>query len=122
MVATGRTYIFRRRLFLSKEQHARALKCGVPRRIVLAVSPIGRGGATLTEPLQVDTTPLRCRRCGSNRISVPARSTDESVVTCTDCGDEIGLWGEVRVGILDVAKRKPTTKTAAIARAMAQKA
>jgi DNA-directed RNA polymerase subunit RPC12/RpoP len=98
-----------------------ALKCGLPRRIV------GRDfhrkrGATVSEPIQSDAlTPLRCRHCGSNRISVPARTTDESVVTCTDCGDEIGLWGEVRVGILDVAKKKPTAKTAAIARAMAQR-
>ena len=98
------------------------LKCGVPRRIVLAVFPIGCGDATVTEPLQVDNTPLRCRHCGGNRISVPARTTDESVVTCTDCGDEIGLWGEVRVGILAVAKKKTAAKTAAIARAMAQKA
>lgn len=76
----------------------------------------------MTEPLQVDNTPLRCHHCGSNRISVPARSRDESMVTCSDCGDEIGLWGEVRVGILDVARRKPSSKTAAVMRALAQKA
>jgi len=83
---------------------------------------IGNGGAAVTEPIQVDNTPLRCRHCGGNRISVPARSTDETMVTCTDCGDEIGLWGEVRVGILDVARKKPAAKTAAMVRAMAQKA
>jgi hypothetical protein len=44
------------------------------------------------------------------------------MVTCTDCGDDIGLWGEVRVGILDVSRRKPAAKTAAMLRAMAQKA
>ena len=76
----------------------------------------------MTEPLQVDNTPLRCRHCGSNRISVPARSTDESLVTCTDCGDEIGLWGDVRVGILDVAKKKSAARPAAAARALAHKA
>jgi hypothetical protein len=76
----------------------------------------------MTEPIQVDNNLLQSRHCGSNRISVPTGSTDESIVTCTDCGDEIGLWGEVRVDFLDVAKRKPTAKTAAIARAMAQKA
>jgi hypothetical protein len=89
---------------------------------VLAVFPIGNGGATVTEPLQIDNTPLRCRHCGGNRISVPPGSTDESVVTCMDCGDEIGLWGEVRVGILDVAREKPATKRAAVARALAHKA
>jgi hypothetical protein len=76
----------------------------------------------VTEPFQADITPLRCSHCGSNRISVPARSTDESMVTCTDCGDEIGLWGEVRVGILDVAKKKPAARPAAMARAMTHKA
>jgi len=39
----------------------------------------------VTEPIQSDIlTPLRCRKCGSNRITVPAHSTDESRVTCTD--------------------------------------
>ena len=43
----------------------------------------------MTDSIQADNTPLRCRHCGGNRISVPARSTDETMVTCTDCGDEI---------------------------------
>ena len=77
----------------------------------------------MTEPFQSDlNTHLRCRHCGSNRISVPARSTDDSIVTCTDCGDEIGLWGEVRVGILDVAKKKPAERPSVKARALAHKA
>ena len=77
---------------------------------------IGNGGATVTK--SDVNTPLRCRHCGSNRISVPARSTDESMVTCTDCGDEIGLWNEVRVGILDVAKKKTAVRRAELARAV----
>jgi hypothetical protein len=76
----------------------------------------------VTDPIQAHNTPLRCRHCGSNRITVPAPTTDETMVTCTDCGDEIGLWGEVRVGILDVARTKTTAKTAAAVRALAQKA
>jgi hypothetical protein len=76
----------------------------------------------VTEPIQSDNTPLRCRHCGSNRLSVPDRATDESIVTCTDCGDEIGLWGEVRVGILDVAKKKPAARPAAMGRALGHKA
>ena len=76
----------------------------------------------MTDSIQADNTPLRCRHCGSNRISVPAHSTDDSIVTCTDCGDQIGLWGEVRVGILDVAKKQSAEKTGAMARAMSQKA
>jgi hypothetical protein len=49
--------------------------------------------AAVTEPYQSDNTPLRCRHCGSNRISVPDRSKDDSIVTCTDCGDEIRALG-----------------------------
>jgi len=78
---------------------------------------------TETESIQSDiSTPLRCRKCGSNRITVPAHSTDESMVTCTDCGDEIGRWGDVRVGILDVAKKKPAAKRGRVGRALAHKA
>jgi len=76
----------------------------------------------VTEPIQADNSPLRCRRCRRQSNYCSAPTTDETMVTCTDCGDEIGLWGEVRVGILDVAKRKPAAKTAAMVRAMAQKA
>ena len=74
----------------------------------------------MTEPIQSDiSTPLRCRKCGSNRITVPAHSTDESMVTCTDCDDDIGRWGDVRVGILDVAKKKPAAKRGSVGRALA---
>ena len=40
------------------------------------------------------------------------------MVICTDCGDEIGLWGEIRVGILDVAKKKTAAKPGAAARTL----
>jgi hypothetical protein len=77
----------------------------------------------VTEPIQSDIlTRLRCRKCGSNRITVPAHSTDESRVICTDCGDDIGRWGDVRVGILDVAKKKRAAKPATLARTLAHKA
>ena len=60
----------------------------------------------MPEPIKADTHafPLRCRKCGSNRLTVPAHSTNESIVTRTDCGAEIGRWGDVRVGILEEAK------------------
>ena len=62
----------------------------------------------MSAPIKADThtCPLRCRKCGSNRLTVPAHSTNESIVTCTDCGAEIGRWGDVRVGILEEANRK----------------
>src|SRR6266704_5852044 len=64
--------------------------------------------SVMPEPIKADTHafPLRCRKCGSNRFVVPAHSTNESIVTCTDCGAEIGRWGDVRVGILEEANRK----------------
>ena len=99
------------------------LKCDFSARIVGPLIPIGSGGATVTEPIQSNAfTPLRCRKCGGNRITVPDHSTDDSIVTCTDCGDDIGRWGDVRVGILDVARKKPVAKPAAVGRALAQKA
>ena len=62
----------------------------------------------MPEPIKADTHafPLRCRKCGSNRLTVPAHSTNGSIVTCTDCGAEIGRWGDVRVGSLEEANRK----------------
>jgi predicted nucleic acid-binding Zn ribbon protein len=48
--------------------------------------------------------PLRCPKCGSNKFVVPDHSTNDSLVTCADCGAEIGRWGDVRVGILEEVK------------------
>src|SRR5204863_38793 len=60
----------------------------------------------MAEPIKADThaSPLRCRKCGSNRFVVPDYSTDDSLVTCGDCGAEIGRWGNIRVGILEEGK------------------
>ncbi len=56
--------------------------------------------------------PRRCRECGSNRFIVPDHSTDESLVTCADCGAGIGRWGDVRVGILEEAKEVKSARKA----------
>ena len=60
----------------------------------------------MPDPIEADmhASPLRCRKCGSNRFVVPDHSTADSLVTCADCGAEIGCWGDVRVGILEEAK------------------
>ena len=52
------------------------------------------GRSTLPEPTPADThaSPLRCRKCGSNRFVVPSHSTVDSLVTCADCGAGIGRW------------------------------
>jgi predicted nucleic acid-binding Zn ribbon protein len=49
--------------------------------------------------------PIRCHKCGSNYFVVPANSTNESLVTCARCGAEIGRWGDIRVGMLEEAKK-----------------
>ena len=48
--------------------------------------------------------PHRCPKCGSDKFVVPDHSTDDSLVACADCGAEVGLWGDIRVGILEEAK------------------
>lgn len=77
----------------------------------------------MTEPSQRHkNTPLRCDKCGGNRITVPDHSTDESFVTCTSCGADLGRWGNLRVGILEMAKKAPPAKPVAKDRALAHKA
>jgi len=49
-------------------------------------------------------TALRCLKCGSNTISMPENSTDESLVTCPSCGTELGLWGDLIAAALDTAR------------------
>ena len=51
--------------------------------------------------------PLRYPKCGSNKFVVPDHATDDSLVTCGDCGAEIGRWGNIRVGILEEGKARP---------------
>ena len=65
----------------------------------------------MAEPIKADThaSPLRCRKCGSNRFVVPDYSTDDSLVTCGDCGAEKGRWGNIRVGILEEGKAMAQT-------------
>jgi DNA-directed RNA polymerase subunit RPC12/RpoP len=66
----------------------------------------------MPEPIKADpsASPLRCPKCGSNRFTVPDHSTNDSLVTCTDCGDEVGRWGDIRVGILEEAKAVAQTE------------
>jgi hypothetical protein len=75
----------------------------------------------VTEPGQEDTgTPLRCHNCGGNRITVPNHSTDESIVTCTSCGADLGRWGTLRLGILESTKTAPAAKAAVVRPALAR--
>jgi predicted nucleic acid-binding Zn ribbon protein len=56
--------------------------------------------------------PLRCRKCGSNKFVVPEHVTNDSLVTCADCGVAIGRWGDFRVGILDEVKEEKAARKA----------
>ncbi len=78
----------------------------------------------MPEPTQADTyaSPLKCRKCGSNRFVVPDHATDESLVTCTNCSARIGRWGDVRVGILEEANKEKSGKHVGACHAIAQKA
>ena len=59
----------------------------------------------MRKPIEADMhVPLRCRKCGSNKFVVPDHATDDSLVTCADCGAGVGRWGDVRVGVLETAK------------------
>jgi hypothetical protein len=42
---------------------------------------------------------LRCEKCGSNELSIPDDATDRSAVNCSDCGEELGRWGDVKNAI-----------------------
>jgi len=55
---------------------------------------------------------LRCRNCGSNKFIVPDDATNDSLVTCARCGETIGAWGEVRVGLLEETKEEKAEKRA----------
>jgi len=63
--------------------------------------------------------PLRYPKCGSNKFVVPDHATDDSLVTCGDCGAEIGRWGNIRVGILEGKAMAQTGRKAKRRRAAA---
>lgn len=39
---------------------------------------------------------LSCERCGKNRFDFPAQGSDEDMITCVECGQEIGTLGALK--------------------------
>lgn len=49
---------------------------------------------------------ISCSACGSNRFSLTEASSDSSVVSCNDCGHEIGTLGDLKQKIADEVMRR----------------
>jgi uncharacterized Zn finger protein len=45
----------------------------------------------------------KCKRCGSSDFVVPDNATDESWITCDNCGQVVMTWKEFKTGALEVA-------------------
>lgn len=39
---------------------------------------------------------LNCASCGSNNFELGGAQTDDCVITCADCGHEVGTLGELK--------------------------
>ena len=42
---------------------------------------------------------LTCKKCGRNKFTIPENPTDDSPVTCADCGSELARWGDVQTAM-----------------------
>lgn len=47
-----------------------------------------------------------CKKCGGNTLSLPDEPTDNSIVSCSSCGVEVGRWGDIQAAALGAAKDK----------------
>lgn len=52
----------------------------------------------------------RCKRCGSADFVAPDNATDESWITCDDCGQVIMTWSAFKTGALEVANAEFTKR------------
>jgi DNA-directed RNA polymerase subunit RPC12/RpoP len=54
---------------------------------------------------------LTCAKCGSNHFNYPLRFTNTSVITCADCGHEVGTVAELQQKVMDeLASHAPERK------------
>jgi hypothetical protein len=44
---------------------------------------------------------LSCADCGGNRFDYPLQLTDDAVITCTDCGHEIGTVADLQQMVIE---------------------
>jgi hypothetical protein len=49
----------------------------------------------------------RCEKCGGNELSIPDEPSDDSPVTCPNCG-VVGRWGDLQAAINEAAGQKLT--------------
>ena len=51
-----------------------------------------------------------CAHCGGKKFVLKGEATDETPVTCSRCGTDLGPWKTVRMGMLEPVKTKTTVR------------
>lgn len=52
---------------------------------------------------------LNCARCGGNRFEYPLVLKDDSVITCADCGHEVGTVAQLQQKLIEELERHSAT-------------
>ena len=39
---------------------------------------------------------LDCKKCGTIQMRVPKDATEETIIHCSNCGANLGAWGELQ--------------------------
>lgn len=56
---------------------------------------------------------LNCANCGGNRFDYPLVLTDNAVITCVDCGHEIGTVADLKDKVMQsLAERRGSSHNA----------
>lgn len=42
------------------------------------------------------TVKIECKKCGGQRLILPDDPTDDGIVKCEKCGNELGRWGDIK--------------------------
>ena len=51
---------------------------------------------------------LSCAECGAKRFNYPYELKDDAVITCADCGREIGTVAELQRKLMEQLNGRPT--------------
>jgi hypothetical protein len=49
-----------------------------------------------------------CAQCGGKKFALKGAASDDTPVTCLDCGSTFGPWKTIRAGMLDSVASQPT--------------
>jgi len=61
----------------------------------------------MSDPVRGNVTvTLSCPKCGSNKLTIPDKASDDSPVICSSCGAEIGRWGDAKTAANKAAAEK----------------